>query len=246
MEKKDHKAQVPRNENFIHHTNSKISDSMREIVFGLEDGMVSTFGSITGIASATRDPFTTVLAGIVIIAVESISMAVGSYLSSKSEQAINERKLEEEKYEIKKYPQEEKLELIEMYIKEGWPENLSKQMAQHASTDKKLFLQEMAYRELQIIPQKNENPLKNGIVMGFSYIAGGLIPLFPYFFLPLPQSIIVSIIVSLCGLFILGGITTKFSKRKWYTAGAEMLVLGGVAGAIGYFVGGIVDTFYKR
>jgi VIT1/CCC1 family predicted Fe2+/Mn2+ transporter len=60
------------------------SFSIREIVFGLEDSLVSTLGAVTGIAAGTHDAYTVVLSGLVLIAVEAISMSAGSYLSSKS------------------------------------------------------------------------------------------------------------------------------------------------------------------
>jgi predicted membrane protein (TIGR00267 family) len=64
---------------------NNILKSLREIVFGLEDGMVSTLGVITGIASATNDRNIVIVSGFVVIAVESLSMAAGTYLSNKSE-----------------------------------------------------------------------------------------------------------------------------------------------------------------
>lgn len=63
-----------------------ILTSIREVIFGLEDGLVSTLGVITGIAEGTQDRFVIILSGIVVIAVESLSMAAGTYLSNKSEQ----------------------------------------------------------------------------------------------------------------------------------------------------------------
>lgn len=65
---------------------NKALDSIREIVFGLEDGMVSTMGVVTGIAGGTQDTFIVILAGMVIISVESLSMAAGTYLSNKTEE----------------------------------------------------------------------------------------------------------------------------------------------------------------
>lgn len=58
---------------------------IREIIFGLEDGLVSTLGVVTGIAEGTQDRFVIILAGLVVIFVESLSMAAGTYLSNKSE-----------------------------------------------------------------------------------------------------------------------------------------------------------------
>lgn len=212
----------------------------------MEDGMVSTMGAITGIAAATQNYFTVILTGFVIIAVESISMAVGSYLSSKSERDIDERKLAEEKIELKKYPQEEKEELVGMYVKDGWPKALSEQMAEVASKNKKLFLQEMAYRELKVFPDQMSFPLRNGVAMGISYILGGLIPLVPYLLFSVTQAILPSVIITLLALFALGALTTKYSKRQWWKAGLEMFLLASGAALVGYLVGQGVDYLWVR
>ncbi len=233
------------NPNYIHHHPEKKSAStIRELVFGMEDGMVSTLGSITGIAAATKDPFTTILAGLVIIAVESISMAVGSYLSSKSVKDVEERKLMEERQELKDHPEGEKKELVALYVKSGWTQKTAKLMAEEASENPKLFLQEMSFRELGIIPSQEENPVKNGIVMLFSYVAGGCIPLTAFFFLPILYAIPVAIGITLIGLFSLGMYTASFSKRSWWKAGIEMVVLASAAAAVGYGVGQFVDRLW--
>lgn len=61
----------------------EVVDSMREIVFGLEDSLVSTLGAVTGIAAGTNSRHIVILSGVVILSAEAVSMAVGSYLSSK-------------------------------------------------------------------------------------------------------------------------------------------------------------------
>ena len=234
------------NKEYIHHTEKGRAGMIRELVFGMEDGMVSTLGAITGIAAATHDPFTTVLAGLVVVSVESISMGVGSYLSSKSVLAIEERKLGEEREELKKFPKEEKQELIDMYAQAGWTPETAEKMADEASKNSELFLQEMALRELKIFQGDMEEPVKNGIVMLFSYIVGGAIPLAPYFFLGIFQSIPVAIVITLIGLFALGVYTAKHSKRAWWKAGLEMLVLASAAALVGYAVGQAVDRIWLR
>ena len=62
----------------------QVAESIREIVFGLEDSLVSTLGAITGIAVGTQSTYIVILSGLVLIAAEGMSMAAGSYLSSKS------------------------------------------------------------------------------------------------------------------------------------------------------------------
>lgn len=232
------------NPDFIHHQSSKIVSLIREVVFGMEDGMVSTLGAVTGIAAATGDHFTVVLSGLIVVAVESVSMGVGSYLSNKSEFDIDERKLMEEKTELKQFPHEEKKELTEIYKKDGWPEELAVEMAEVASMDKNLFLKEMAFHELSIFPKEPDYPFKNGLAMFFSYVLGGAIPLLPYLLFRIQYAIPISILVTLVGLFLLGVGTTKFSKRKWWKAGLEMFGLASAAALIGYLVGQIVDVLF--
>lgn len=62
----------------------QLAESVREIVFGLEDSLVSTLGALTGIAIGARSTYVVILSGLVLLAAEGMSMAAGSYLSSKS------------------------------------------------------------------------------------------------------------------------------------------------------------------
>ena len=231
---------------FIHHQKSGVISFIREIVFGVEDGMISTLGVLVGIAIGTNSHFVIILSGFVIIIVESISMGVGSYLSSKSVKEVAERKLKEEQIEVKEYPETEKKELAEIYIKDGWPSNLANEMALVASKNKSLFIREMALRELYIHPEKLEKPMRGGIFMFFSYIIGGTIPLLPYFVFPVSLAIVFSIVITVIGLFFLGCITAKFTKRSWLKAGFEMFFVAGIAALVGYIVGIAVNHLFIR
>lgn len=234
------------NPNYIHHKNSAINSTLRELVFGVEDGMVSTMGAVTGIATGTGNHIIVVLSGFVIIAVESISMAVGSYISNKSEVEMKRRMIAEEKEEIRDHPVEEQEEMVRLFVKDGWPETLAQEMASQTGKDKKLMLKEMAYRELHIIPEGYGAPVKEGLTMLFSYVFGGAIPLAPYLFFEIEVALVVSITATLIGLFILGVFTTKFSHRKWWKAGLEMLLLAGAAAGVGYAVGSLGDSLLRE
>lgn len=230
----------------IHHRPVKFGSTvLGEIVFGAEDGMVSTMGAITGIAAASDSHFFVLLSGLVIISVESISMSVGSYLSTKSEKEMDERMIREEEVEIATLPEEEERELVEMYKQDGWPEKLSVEMARVARNNKDLFLKEMAYRELRVIPDGGGAPLTSGVSMGISYILGGIIPLAPYFFISnIAVAIPVSVIITLLGLFLLGAYTTKFTKQNWLRSGFEMFGLASAAALVGYGVGQLAERLF--
>ncbi|MFA6427314.1 MAG: VIT1/CCC1 transporter family protein [Candidatus Magasanikbacteria bacterium] len=230
------------NPHFIHHHVSPFTSLIREVVFGMEDGMVSTLGAVTGIAAATQNHSTVILSGFIVVAVESISMGVGSYLSNKSEADVEKRKLHEERIELNEFPEEERQELEDIYKKDGWPVDLAHTMAQEASKSRHLFLHEMACHELAIFPDVDEHPVKKGVAMFFSYVAGGAIPLIPYLVFSIKTGIITSIIITLIGLFALGVGTTRLTKRKWWKAGLEMLILASVAAIIGYAVGQLAEN----
>ncbi|MCB9802962.1 VIT1/CCC1 transporter family protein [Candidatus Nomurabacteria bacterium] len=235
---------IPHRKDFIHHQNSKLSDNIRELVFGMEDGMVSTLGAVTGIAAGTGDAKIVILSGLVVVTVESISMAIGSYISNQSVKQVEARKLYEEGTEVKDYPEAEKEELIEMYIEDGWPKNLAQKMAEVASKNHDLMLKEMAYRELNIDPAKEHRLGQGAIVMFFSYIIGGAFPISMYLFLEIPQATYAAIILTLIGLFLLGAFATKFTKINWLKSSLQMVALGGLATLIGYLVGRVADLLF--
>jgi predicted membrane protein (TIGR00267 family) len=210
---------------------------LKEVVFGIEDGMVSTLGSLMGVAVGSGNPQMVVLAGIVIISVESISMGIGSYLSNRSQEEMEREEIKEEKEELKKFPTEEKRELYLTYIKNGWTEELAEKMSEEASQNKRLFLNEMIIHELKINGVIKSLALKSGLAMFFAYILGGIIPLSSFLLLPIHKAIYFSVITTLTGLFILGMSTTKFTKRSTVKSGFRMLIIGGIALFAGVIAG---------
>lgn len=215
----------------------KIVNSFREIVFGLEDGMVSTLGAITGISIGSNSQYIIIMSGFVIIAVESVSMAIGAYLANRS--VIEEEKMEikQEKKEVIGKPRHERHELANYYRKQGWPATLADKMAQVASKNKKLFLEEMVSHELSLPMRIKDHSIASAFFIFVAYVLGGLVPLSPYFFLPIEIGMIYSIIATMLGLFVLGIWTTMITGQSWWKVGMRMILLGGVAIIVGWLVG---------
>lgn len=218
----------------------KAFQSMREIVFGLEDGIVSTLGALTGIAAGVMELNIIVLAGFVIIFVESLSMAAGTYLSSKSQNEMEEKILAEERLEIEQDPEGETEELREFYRERGFMEDEVEILVKRITSDKELWLEEMAYKELGLIPNKEKTQVRDALFMGVSYIVGGCIPLSLYFVLPLPTAIAASVVLSISMLFIVGFIKGKLVGVHSVKSGLEMMLISLAAAGIGYAVSQIV------
>ncbi len=230
------------NKNYIHDQESSMVDVFKEVIFGMEDGMVSTLGSITGIAIGSNSHAMVILAGVVIISVESISMGIGSYLSNSSQEEIEKRKIEEEKEELEKFPQEEKEELYQIYLEDGWSKDTATLMSEEASKDEKLMLKEMIVHELKIPIDKKSISIKGGIYMFFAYIIGGIIPLFAYLFLPIKTAIPLSILMTLVGLIILGMSTTKFTKQPLIKSSLKIFFMGSIALIVGLVAGVLIGS----
>lgn len=228
------------NKDFIHHQSPAYLYG-REIVFGMQDGMVSVIGALTGIAVGTNDHFVVLLSGMAIIAIGAISMAIGTFTSIGTERKMQKRMIVEERIEVNQSPKEERKEIESLFIDGGWPKPMAKSMAECASENEELMLKEMAYRELLIIPETTSHPIRNSIAMFFAWLIGGYVPLFPYFFLSVEKGINISIAITLLGLFLLGVTTSRYTKQNPLIAGLTIFFLAGAAIIAGYVIGHFSD-----
>ncbi len=210
---------------------------LRDITFGIEDGIVSTFGVLLGVAVGAKEERIVLLTGLVVIMVEAISMAVGTFLSARSEKERVEKILAEELQEIRSEPEKERLELISFYTAQGFSTDQATNMADTVMKDEAVILEEMAHHELKVFPDKKENPVKNAVMMWFSYAVGGSIALVGYFLAPLPWSSMLSALICLFGLFLLGTLLSLFSHKLWWRSGLETMALSLASGVIGLIVG---------
>ena len=218
---------------------------LRDAVFGIQDGLISTMGALTGIAAGTHSAEAVVIAGFVIVVVESLSMAAGSYLSSKSQREYLERILREEEDEIKNDPEKERQEIWEMYRARGFAEEEIAIIARRLMSNPQLLLEDMAHKELGICPSAMEEPLGNAIVMGIAYVIGGFIPVLPYLLLPIEIGMPVSIAGTLLALFAFGGLKGRIVKQTWWRSGLEMLLIAGVAALVGFVIGQLVGLWVR-
>jgi predicted membrane protein (TIGR00267 family) len=214
-----------------------IRSGLRDAVFGTQDGLVSTLGALTGIAEGTQSGEVVVIAGFVIIAVESLSMAGGSYLSTKSQRAYLERLLREEEEAIAKDPEGERQELWAMYQARGYSNEEIAIVVNRLLSDKRLLLEDMAHKELGICPATLDEPMRNALVMGIAYVMGGLIPVLPYLAFPVHTALPISIGSTLLALFVFGGLKGRVVGQGWWRSGLEMLSIASLAVLAGFAIG---------
>jgi predicted membrane protein (TIGR00267 family) len=220
-----------------------IRRGLRDAVFGVQDGLISTMGALAGIAEGTQSPNAVVVAGCVIIVVESLSMAAGSYLSSKAHRQYLERLLREEAQAIATDPEGERRELWAMYRARGYRDDEIRVIARRLMSDPHLLLEDMGHKELKVFPDAFEEPVANSLVMGSAYVVGGLIPLTPYAVLPLQMAVAVSISGTLVALFVFGGVKGRVVGHTWWRSAVEMVAIAGLAAGAGFAMGRLVGRW---
>jgi predicted membrane protein (TIGR00267 family) len=228
----------------LHGNGKRLLASIRELIFGLEDGLVSTTGAVAGIAAGTGDARIVILSGLVLVAVESLSMAAGSYLSNKSHRQFLEKRIRDEKEEIEHEPAKETEELRVMYRQRGFSEAEVEMLVKRITADKALWLEEMIAKELRIGMGDLDEPNASAAVMGLSYIVGGLVPVLPFLFLPVSTSILVAVAASAAALFAIGWWKAGVTGLPRAKSGFEMLAVGAAAAVIGYLIGKAVGSMF--
>lgn len=215
--------------------------SIREIVFGIEDGLISLLGLALGMAGATGDSKLVVLSGSVAIVAEAFSMGAGAYLSSKAQREYYESEIEREKYEIEHVPKIETKEIRDIYYAKGFRGKELESIVKMITSDKERWLNIMMEEELKIFPEE-ANPIKDTAVMVLSSAIGGLFPLIPFLLLPVSTAVYGAIIATLIVLFLLGVAKTFLTHGDWKRSGLEMAAIGSLAAIVGYVVGLLVKA----
>jgi predicted membrane protein (TIGR00267 family) len=210
---------------------------IREVVFGAQDGLISTVALVTSVAAAVNDTTTVVVAGLAAALAGMLSMATGSYLGSKAQRDVIKAEIEKEAKELEENPGEELAELVFLYHKQGMTYGQAREMAEHIASDKELWVRTMVEKELGISPDMLQNPIKDGLTMGASFILAAIVPIVPYFFLTGTGAIAASVAAALTGLFLLGTGKGRLVQKSPLLQGLEVLFIGAAAAAVGFLLG---------
>jgi VIT1/CCC1 family predicted Fe2+/Mn2+ transporter len=224
-----------------HHEHRDVTGGpLRPAVFGAMDGLVSNFALISGVAGSNARPGTVALAGLAGLVAGSFSMAVGEYTSVASQAELARAEIDIERLEIRRNPEAEQDELAAMYVQRGLDAELAAKVAAQLSADPEQVWRVHAREELGVDPDDLPSPWTAATASFLSFTVGALLPLVPY--LLGATSLLVSLSLSVVGLFAIGAVTSRFTNRGWLYSGLRQLLLGSLAAAITYGVGRGVGT----
>jgi len=210
------------------HPIGRLSENLREVVYGGNDGIVTTFAVVAGFAGAAADGATAavgtvavLLFGLANLFADATAMGLGAFLSARSQREVYETVRAGELREIAERPGAERREIRALLAARGV--NAADFMMRH---------------EMGMADPADENPARTGLSTFLSFVTFGTIPIAPYFFAePVRGTFHASVIATFAALAALGVVRWRATAEPAWRAIGETLLVGGVCAAVAYGVG---------
>lgn len=220
-----------------HEAHLKSSDTIRDIVIGMSDGLTVPFALAAGLSGAINSSAIVVTAGIAEIVAGSIAMGLGGFLAGRTEADHYSSELKREYEEVDRVPEQEKTEVMEVFADFGLSETLQRQIADEMARDKDKWVDFMMRYELGLEKPEANRATQSAITIGLSYIVGGIIPLSPYFLVDNSQmALYYSCAITLICLFIFGYFKSKVTGQNAVVGAFKVVVIGALAAAAAFLV----------
>lgn len=216
-----------------HRRASELSD----IILGGQDGIVNVLGVILGLAAATGDSYVVIVGGLAATFAESVSMAAVAYTSTLADSDFYEAEKAREYRHIHQAPNLERSEIRQIYQQKGFEGELLDRIVDTITRDPDVWVAVMMAEEHQLSPVNRATALKSGLIVGLAAIVGSLIPLIPFFFMPVGLSMWVAVLITALVLFGVGAYKARVMVGHPLRSGVEMAVIGTVSALVGYLVG---------
>ncbi|MCI0611955.1 VIT1/CCC1 transporter family protein [bacterium] len=218
-------------------------NALRAAVLGANDGLVSNFSLVMGVAGANLSSDSVLITGVAGLLAGACSMALGEWLSVQSARELYEKQIEVERQELEEIPEEEAEELSLIYQAKGLSEQEATKLANRLIKDKSQALDTLAREELGVNPEDlGGSPWTAAATSFFLFAAGAIVPVIPFMFLSGTQAVVISVIFSVAGLFALGAGITLLTGRNVMSSGFRQVAFGLLAAGITFLLGRLFDT----
>jgi vacuolar iron transporter family protein len=218
-------------------------NALRAAVLGGNDGLVSNFSLVMGIAGATAGGSGVLLAGVAGLLAGALSMALGEWISVKSSQELHENQMQLEMDELETNPEGEQKELALIYIAKGISEDQANTMATEIMQDKNHAHEVLVKEELGINAEDLKGSAMEAAIYSFILFAiGAVIPVIPFMFSSGTTAIVISVISSTAGLFLIGSAITLFTGKTIWFSGFRQVIFGLMAAAITFGIGKLIGV----
>lgn len=226
------------------HKKTPFSEYLAEIVYGGNDGIITTFAVVAGFAGAAMDPATSAIPAIAVLLfglanlfADGLSMSIGSFLSLRAEKDLYASEQEKETHEIRHEPEMEAKETIEILRRRGFEKHDAEQITRLYQKNPTYWVEFMMRDELAMQNPEHEHPVGVAVATFISFISFGIIPLLPYIFRIQTHVFIYSVCATVAALLLLGVLRAFISQKRPIQGILETLFLGAIAAGTAYGVG---------
>lgn len=218
-------------------------NELRAAVLGANDGLVSNFCLLMGVAGGGVQGRAILLTGVAGLMAGACSMALGEWLSVTNAREMSHALMAQEAEELRLNPEGERAELVQIYLDRGFGQEDAERLADTVMTNPPLVLAVMAREELKIDPSEmGGDPWRAAWISFLLFGAGALVPLAPFVLSTMGPAVGWSIGLSLLGLLGLGLVTARFNGRSAIYSGLRQVMIGAGAAALTFGVGRLFGT----
>ena len=215
------------------------SETVRDIVIGMADGLTVPFALSAGLSGAVAANATNLIitAGFAEVAAGSIAMGLGGYLAAKTDAEHYYAERVREVQETKDVPEREIAEVADILKTYGLSDEMALSVTQSICADETRWVDFMMRFELGLEEPDPRRAGRSALTIALSYIAGGMVPLAPYFFShSVVYGLIGSAIVTLLALFVFGYIKGRFTTTHPFRSAWQTVLVGGLAASAAYAI----------
>lgn len=215
---------------------------LHDLILGGQDGLVNVLGIVLGVSAANGTQPIIIAASMAAAFAEAISMGAVAYTSTLANKDHYESERKRELTEIEKVPETERKEVYDIYFSKGFRGQLLDEIVNTISKDKEVWVNLMMDEELHLQKVDTKKIMFSSVTVGVSAIIGSLVPVIPFFVLPLSLAVPVCLLFSGLVLFAVGVYKAKTSVGVWWKSGLQMFAIGMGSAIAGYVIGLIFNT----
>lgn len=220
------------------HHGSRLGPVIQDIVYGGNDGIVTTFAVVAGTIGASLPHYVVVILGLANLLADGLSMASGSFLSAKSEIDQYERLRKEEFREIEEIPDIEREEIREAYQKKGFTGDALESVVKTITADNDVWVETMMLEEHGLATPDRSMPVIHALATFFAFQVFGFIPLLPYIFgMPLDFRFAIASWSTFAALILLGLTRSWVTKERLFRGPIEVVGIGATGAFVAYGIG---------
>jgi len=215
----------------------------REFVFGIQDGLLSTVGLLSGVSVATQNRLAVVITGVAAAVTGGISMATGSYLASRTEKEIFEKELLDQERLAADEPYLAQEALLESLVTEGLDRPSAYRVVQLISRRQDLLLRTVQEKVLGLGSADISQPVRAGTVMFLSFMVGAAVPLLPFLLIAGAIALPLSWVLSVAVLLVVGVFKGVLTRKPLFRSGLEFAAVALGSAAVGWLLGKAFERF---